>query len=239
MPTGAYGDSIGGMTIAGGISAALFHRARTGETSIVDVSLLGVGAWATQLNVNLALVSGGPLPKLDPRQAGVSRNPLSGTYRTADDRWLFLTMLQPGRYWPEFCKAVGRPELITDERFDSAEMLMQNAAEATGIVQEILGSRTKDDWVEAFEGMEGQWAVAQNTWEVGNDVSLTAIGQIADVVDAEGNPQRLVGSPVQFDRTPAVLTRGPLFAEHTDEILRELGLSEEQLIDLKIAGAVT
>jgi crotonobetainyl-CoA:carnitine CoA-transferase CaiB-like acyl-CoA transferase len=239
MPTGAYGDSIGGMTIAGGISAALFHRARTGETSIVDVSLLGVGAWATQLNVNLALVSGGPLPKLDPRKAGVSRNPLSGTYRTADDRWLILTMLQPGRYWPEFCKAVGRPELITDERFDSAEKLMENAAEASGIVQEILGSRTKDDWVEAFEGMEGQWAVAQNTWEVGNDVSLTAIGQIADVIDAEGNPQRLVGSPVQFDRTPAVLTRGPLFAEHTDEILRELGLSEEQLIELKIAGAVT
>ena len=239
MPTGAYGDSIGGMTIAGGISAALFHRARTGETSVVDVSLLGVGAWATQLNVNLALVSGGPLPKHDPRQAAASTNPLSGTYRTADDRWLILTMLQPGRYWPEFCQAVGRPELIEDERFDSAEKLMANAAVAVPIVQEILGSRTKDEWVEAFEGMEGQWAVAQNTWEVGNDVSLNAIGQIVDVEDAEGNRQRLVGSPVQFDRTPPTLTRGPLFAEHTDEILLELGLSPEQLIELKIAGAVT
>src|SRR5207253_1001256 len=43
MPAGAYGDSIGGMTIAGGISGALFARERTGEPSVVDVSLLGVG----------------------------------------------------------------------------------------------------------------------------------------------------------------------------------------------------
>jgi crotonobetainyl-CoA:carnitine CoA-transferase CaiB-like acyl-CoA transferase len=238
MPTGAYGDNIGGMTIAGGISAALFHRARTGETSVVDVSLLGVGAWATSLNVNLAMVSGEPLPKQDPKSMK-SFNPLSGTYRTSDDRWLILTMLQPGRYWPEFCEHVGRPELIADERFDSAEKLMANAAVAVPIVQEILGSRTKDEWVEAFEGMEGQWAVAQNTFELGNDVSLNAIGQIVDVIDAEGNTQRLVSNPVQFDRTPPVLTRGPLFAEHTDEILRELGVSEERLIELKVAGAAT
>ena len=50
MPAGAYGDSLGGMTIAGGIAAALFARERTGETSVVDVSLLGVGAWANALS---------------------------------------------------------------------------------------------------------------------------------------------------------------------------------------------
>ena len=239
MPTGAYGDSIGGMTIAGGIAAALFARARTGVAPTVDVSLLGVGAWATQLNVNLALMAGGPLPRLAPRLVGASPNPLTGTYRTADDRWLVLTMLQPGRYWPEFCKAVGRPELATDERFESAEKLMENSEVAGHLVQEILGARTKDEWVEAFATMEGQWAVVQNTWEVGNDVSLRAIGQIVDVVDAEGEPRKLVANPVQFDRKPPVLTRAPLFAEHSDDILRELGLTEEQLIELKIAGAVT
>ena len=50
MPAGAYGDSMGGMTIAGGIAAALFARERTGETSVVDVSLMGVGAWAMALS---------------------------------------------------------------------------------------------------------------------------------------------------------------------------------------------
>jgi crotonobetainyl-CoA:carnitine CoA-transferase CaiB-like acyl-CoA transferase len=238
QPGGAYGDNIGGMTIAGGISAALFARERTGQAATVDISLLGVGAWASQLNVNLAMLAGGPLPKIDPR-AGNTSNPLTGVYRTADDRWLSLVMLQPGRYWPEFCRHVGRPELATDERFDSAEKLMANAKQAGEIVADILRQRTKDEWVAAFDGMEGQWAVVQNTYEVGHDPALRGIGQIADVVDAEGATRQLVANPVQFDRTPPQLTRGPLFAEHTDEILRELGVDDEELVNLKISGAVT
>lgn len=240
MPAGAYGDSIGGMTIAGGIAAALFARARTGHASVVDISLLGVGAWAMQLNVNLALMAGGPLPKaLVSPHGGAPSNPLSGNYVTADDRWIILSMLQPGRYWPEFCQAAGRPELVKDERFDTAEKLMANADEAGAIVAEIIRARPLEAWVAAFADIEGQWSVVQNSWEVGNDPSLKAIGQIVDVIDAEGRPRKLLASPVQFDRRPPELTRGPLFAEHTDEILLELGLSTQELIDLKLAGAVT
>nr|WP_257101746.1 CoA transferase [Streptomyces sp. alain-838] len=238
QPGGAYGDNMGGMTIAGGIAAALFARDRTGTAPTVDISLLGVGAWATQLNVNLALMAGGPLPKPNPR-GGNPSNPLSAMYRTADDRWLSFVMLQPGRYWPDFCKKVGRPELAGDPRFDSAAQLMANAREAADIVAEIIRSRTKDAWVETFEDLEGQWAVVQNTYEVGHDPALRAIGQIADVVDAEGETRQLVGSPVQFNREAPQVGRGPLFAEHTDEILRELGFSDDVLLELKIAGAVT
>ncbi|MDP2013176.1 MAG: CoA transferase, partial [Actinomycetota bacterium] len=54
MPTGAYGDNAGGMTIAGGVAAALYKRATTGESPVVDVSLLGVGAWSTSFGSNLA-----------------------------------------------------------------------------------------------------------------------------------------------------------------------------------------
>jgi crotonobetainyl-CoA:carnitine CoA-transferase CaiB-like acyl-CoA transferase len=238
QPGGAYGDNLGGMTIAGGISAALFARERTGEAATVDISLLGMGAWATQLNVNLALMAGGPLPKHDPK-AGNRSNPLSGTYRTADGRFLTLVMLQPGRYWANFCATVGHPELIDDERFDSAEKLMANAKLGAEIVAGILRTRTKDEWVAAFEGLEGQWAVVQDTFELGHDPALREIGLIADVVDAEGVTRQLVANPVQFDREPAEISRGPLFAEHTDEILREIGLSEDELLLLKIAGAVT
>ena len=238
QPGGAYGDNIGGMTIAGGISAALFARERTGQPSTVDISLLGVGAWAGQMNIGLALMAGGPLPKFDPKAGNVS-NPLTGTYRTKDDRYLSMVMLQPGRYWPDFCAKVGRPELATDERFDSAQNLMTNAKAAAEIVAEIIASRTKDDWLPAFQEMEGQWAVVQNTYEVGNDPQLKANGQIVDVLDAEGNTRQLIGSPVQFNHEAPTLKRGPLFAEHTDEILRELGLSDDELLQLKIAGAVT
>jgi crotonobetainyl-CoA:carnitine CoA-transferase CaiB-like acyl-CoA transferase len=239
MPSGAYGDSLGGLTIAGGIAAALYKRTVTGETSVVDVSLLGVGAWATQFSTNLALMTGGPLPKKVPSKIGAPKNPLVGAYRTADDRWLMLTMLQPGRYWPEFTRVVGRPELAEDERFDSAEKLMANAPAAGALVAEILRGRSLEEWVAAFEGMEGQWAIAQNAWEVANDVSLRANGLISPLTDADGVERELVTNPVQFDETPVTLTRAPQFAEHTDDIVRELGRTDEQLIELKITGAIT
>ncbi|MFJ9896510.1 CaiB/BaiF CoA transferase family protein [Streptomyces sp. NPDC091280] len=239
MPAGAYGDSMGGMTIAGGIAAALYSRATTGEPSVVDVSLLGVGAWATQFTVNMALMNGGPLPPNAQPRHGSRTNPLIGAYLTSDGRWLELSMLQPGRYWAEFCKLAGRGELGTDERFDSTEKLMANAAQAADIVAELIASRPLAEWIEILSRGEGQWSVVQNAWEVGQDPSLRANGLIAPVVDADGVDRELVANPVQFDETPVDITRAPQFAEHTDEVLRSLGLSDEELIALKIDGAAT
>jgi crotonobetainyl-CoA:carnitine CoA-transferase CaiB-like acyl-CoA transferase len=239
MPAGAYGDSIGGMTLAGGIAAALFARERTGETSVVDVSLLGVGAWAMNFAVNLALVNGGPLPAVAQPRHGAPTNPLVGSYHTADHKWIMLTMLQPGVYWPEFCRVVGRPELAEDDRFNSPEKIMENASQASDIVAEIMANRTFGQWTETFADMKGQWAAVQDAWSVGQDASLRANGLIAELTDVDGGHQELVSSPVQFDEIPFTLTRGPQFAEHTDEILDELGFTEQQVIEMKIAGAAT
>jgi crotonobetainyl-CoA:carnitine CoA-transferase CaiB-like acyl-CoA transferase len=238
MPAGAYGDSLGGMTIAGGIAAALLARERTGQTSVVDVSLLGVGAWASALSVGFALLNGGP-PARAPSSNFARTNPLVGNYRTADDRWMVLAMLQPGRYWPEFCRRIEREDLITDTRFATVDALTGNAAEAGEILQDELAGRTLAEWTSRFSGMEGQWGVAQDPWEVGHDPALRANGMIAEVLDIDGARRELVVNPVQFDETPASLTRAPQFAEHTDEILRGLGKSDDELISLKIAGAVT
>ena len=239
MPSGAYGDSIGGMTIAGGIAAALYRRATTGETSVVDVSLLGVGAWANQLTVNLALTAGGPLPERNWPRHGSPTNPLSGSYQTSDGRWIEFTMLQPGRYWPEFCRAVGQDHLATDPRFDSTEKIMANAAAAADIVADTIKQRPLAEWQDILRGISGQWAVVQTAWEVGQDPTLRANGYIAPVTDVAGIDRELVANPVQFDETPTTLTRAPLFAEHTDDILRELGHSDDDMIALKVSGAVT
>ena len=102
MPGGAYGDSLGGMTIAGGIAAALFARERTGEPSVVDVSLMGVGAWAMALSVDSSLVIGEPIPPGPARRHPpyVPVNPTIGSFRTSDGRYINLTMIQPGRTSP-------------------------------------------------------------------------------------------------------------------------------------------
>jgi crotonobetainyl-CoA:carnitine CoA-transferase CaiB-like acyl-CoA transferase len=240
MPTGAYGDSIGGMTIAGGIAAALYARTATGEPSVVDVSLLSVGAWATQFSVNLALMGDGPLPKAaamtNENRYGSAGNPLIGSFKTSDERWIMMAMLQPTRYWPEFSDRMGRPDLIEDSRFVGEEIL-KNGHAGGAMVAEIISSITLDEWERRMDGAEGQWAKVQTTYEVGHDHSLRENGFIAKVTDIDGIENELVANPVQFDETPAVSKRAPQFAEHTDEILRELGKTEGEVIELKIAGA--
>jgi crotonobetainyl-CoA:carnitine CoA-transferase CaiB-like acyl-CoA transferase len=239
MPAGAYGDSMGGMTIAGGISAALFARERTGEASVVDVSLLAVGAWATALSVNNSLLTGEPFvaPALSVKTAMF--NPLVANYQTSDGRWINFTMLQAGRYWADLCKHLGIEHVIDDERFNTAEKLMANAAEAAPIIEEAMATRPYAEWVERFQTLEGQWAPHQNSLEVGNDPQLRANGIIAQVTDMEGNQRELVTNPVQFDETPASLTRAPQFAEHTDDILAEIGLTWDEIVQLKVDSAVT
>ncbi len=238
MPAGAYGDNIGGMTIAGGVAAALYGRHVTGEPSVLDVSLLGVGAWTTQFSVNMAMLWGGPLPKVQ-RRTQAPGNPLTGAYRTSDGRFIQLSMLQPTRYWPEFCALMGLDQYAADPRFASLQEMAEHADIAYGIVHDAIAKLSFAECQDILRKGTGQWAPVQDSWELANDESLIANGRIADIVDAEGNPQRLVASPVKFDLDPGELERAPQFAEHTDDVLRELGIDDERLIELKIAGAIT
>jgi crotonobetainyl-CoA:carnitine CoA-transferase CaiB-like acyl-CoA transferase len=240
QPAGAYGDSIGGMTIAGGISAALFARERTGEPSVVDVSLLGVGGWATALSVTVARLLGEPYP---PRHMDSPPhqpfNPLVGFYGTADDRWICLTQLQPGRYWADTCRHLGLDDLVDDERFDTAEKIMEHAEEAGRHIQEVFARKPYAEWLSILDTMEGQWSRTNDAFELADDPQVRANGYVLPVVDAEGIERELVANPVQFDETPPTITRAPQFAEHTDEILRELDISDDDALQLKIDGAVT
>jgi crotonobetainyl-CoA:carnitine CoA-transferase CaiB-like acyl-CoA transferase len=238
MPAGAYGDNIGGITIAGGVAAALYGRQTTGEPSVLDISLLAVGAWATQFNVNMAMLMGGPLPKVE-RRTQAPGNPLTGAYKTSDGRFVQLSMLQPTRYWPEFCRLMGLPDVAEDPRFTSIEAMAEHSETAQQIVGDVIGNLTFAECQALLRKGRGQWAPVQNAWEIANDEALTANGRIAEIIDAEGHPQKLVASPVKFDDDPASLARAPQFAEHTDGVLRELGVDDDRLIELKIAGAIT
>ena len=237
QPGPAYGDSIGGMTIAGGIAGALFKRERTGEPSVVDVSLLATGAWAMGPAVALSLQTGTPWAL--PAGGGGPGNPLVGIYPTGDGRFLSFVMLQGHVYWADLCRHLGREELIDDERFATPAALAENAEAARTEIRLALGTKTLAEWTAVFATLAGQWAPVQNTLELARDPQVAANGYLQTAKTADGTSFELVASPVQFDERPTTTARSPGFSEHGDELLAELGYEQDAILALKAAGAVT
>ena len=238
QPSPAYGDSIGAMTIAGGIAAALLHRERTGEASVVDVSLLATGMWAMGAGIALSLQLGTPW-KQPPIKRDTIRNPLTNAYRTSDDRWLFISCLQGFQYWPEACRVIGRPDLIDDPRFSDHKALAANAFAATEIIQNEIGARPMEEWKARFADFKGQWSPVQDSVEVAKDPQVEANRYLVQATTKGGQEFSLVSTPVQFDEEPSIPNRAPEFNEHAADILTGLlGFDSEKIIDMKIKGVV-
>ncbi len=200
----AFGDVAGAQTIAGGIAAALFARERTGEASVVDVSLLAYGLW----NVAPSLVACEMLgvPNLPARARSESPNPIVGTYRTADDRYVQLVMLQSDRYWSRFCEVLGRDDLAKDPRFADAASRARNAAACIEELDSEFAKRTLTETAKILGEQEGPWAIHQLPLEVFEDVQIAANGYIQPVEAGDGSTFHLIANPVQFDEEAVHLT---------------------------------
>jgi crotonobetainyl-CoA:carnitine CoA-transferase CaiB-like acyl-CoA transferase len=226
------------MTIAGGIAAALFHRERTGEPSVVDISLLGFACWvlspdivaAGLLNMDMLPTGGG-----DRKQ---TFNPIVGAYRTKDGRHLGLIMLESDKFWPDLCEHLGRPELATDPRFADAKSRFENRVECVTLLDEIFASRTLEEWKVALDTATGVWAPYQKPRELFDDPQVQANDYLPEVEGADGTKFQLVANPVQFDESPQALRPAPEHGQHTEEVMLELGLSWEDIAEHKESGAL-
>jgi crotonobetainyl-CoA:carnitine CoA-transferase CaiB-like acyl-CoA transferase len=234
---GGFGDRSGATQLAFGIASALFRRERTGEPSVVDVSLLSTAVWTLASDVLSALQGNfGAMPAAN-QSARSAPNPLVSTYRTKDDRFLSLMLLQPDRHWRDLAGALGREDLLQDERFATGAALLQHAAELVDILEPLLASRTLAEWREAFLGHRFPWAPFAQVPELLDDPQVVANGYIAEVEHDAGN-FRLPAGAVQFDEQPATLSRGPEQGEHTETVLLELGLDWDDIGTLKETGVI-
>jgi crotonobetainyl-CoA:carnitine CoA-transferase CaiB-like acyl-CoA transferase len=233
----AFGDIMGGLTLAGAIGAALYRREKTGEASVVDVSLLNVALWQLSVDVvSSKVIDSDEVFRYDP---DALVQPTVGMYRTQDGRHLNLTMLESDRYWTDLCEHLGHPELIDDERFKSRDLRSQNRRECTQTLQRVFASRTRAEWRELLATTEGVWAPLAQPRETHDDPQVVANGYIPTVTTASGAEISLVASPVQFDEEAPELGRAPLMGEHTDELLHELGLTPEEIQSHRASGTIS
>jgi crotonobetainyl-CoA:carnitine CoA-transferase CaiB-like acyl-CoA transferase len=236
MQRAALGDSAGAMTIAGGIAAALFRRERTGEAAVVDVSLLGTAMWILAPDIVLTKLTDQEMPVFGRTSAP---NPIVNSYKTKDGRWVFLNMLQPDKFWPDFCTHIGRDDLITDERYATGMARFMNRDACVAELDAVFAQHTLDEWRAKLADVEGVWAPMQSAREVTNDPQALANGYLIDVDRGDGTSFTLVSSPVQFDEAPPALRPAPELAQHTEEVLLAQGFTWEDLARLKESGAIS
>ncbi len=230
----AQGDHPTGTALFAAIMMALLRRERTGKGAEVSTSLLGNGLWANGL-VAQGVLLGGELPPRMPRTKPRTALPMS--YLTADGRWMNLAVVNEDKDWPVFCRLVGRPDLAADPRFADTPTRRAHAADLMPILEAEFAKRTLEEWQALLRGSGITYGYINRVADAVNDPQAEAAGAIRP----SANPAmpRVIANPLRLDfaeQLPA--GPAPALGQHTDEILREIGMDEAEIMIVKGARAV-
>lgn len=229
------GDLYPATLCAFGISSALLRVARTGQGQFVDVSMVDAVLALCERTVHQH-----SFQDLIPHPEG-NRHPLLspfGLFRAKDG---FITLAAHfDAWWVKLCGLIGRPELATDPRTATAEARVANRDFVCEQLELYTGAHTKKELAEVLGGNIPFGAV-NNIAEIMSDPHFVAREMIVKV-DHPGldRPMAIAGIPLKMTETPGrVERRAPLVGEHTDEILREIGITPELTADLRRQNAIS
>ena len=230
---GGIADQMGAIMLAYGVLAALVVRERFGIGQQVDASHLGSMSFLQGLSLSARCMMGFAIPRM-PRK--FATNPLWNHYQCGDGKWICLGMLQPDRYWADFCKVIERPELITDERFVNLRVRAANCAAAVEILDAAFATQPRDEWLRRLRtGGDFIFSIVNSVDDLATDPQMLANDYVIPFDHPRYGPTQVVGVPVRLSETPGrVRLPAPEFGEHTERVLTELlGYSWEQVAELK------
>lgn len=231
--TGGIGDRTTSIFLAYGIMAALLARERLGIAQQITVSQLGAMIVLQGLSVLAPLLLGKEYERHDRAR---TRNPLYNWYKCKDSRWLALGMVQPDRYWPTFCKAIGMPELENDPKFANMEKREENCQELISLLDKVFATRTYEEWEQSFkQSGELIFTIVNSMSDLASDPQVLANEYILNWNHPDLGPIKFVGFPVDFSKTPTALrSPAPQFGQHSEEVLIGiLGYTWEEISELR------
>ena len=229
----AQGDRPSAMALLSAILLALIDRGRTGKGTWVASNLLANGLWSNGVYAQAALV-GSYLPNRPPRER--PRSALANIYLTADDRWLQINVTNETRDWPAILEMIERPELVADPRFAEREARQANAAALTEIFDSAIRKRPFAHWNRLLKARAVPHSRINRLQDIPEDAQAVAARAVV-ASDAPDMPLTLA-APFQIGHAaPRRPGPGPALGQHTDVILREAGLSENEIAALRASGA--
>jgi len=217
--TGGIADQLGAIMMAYGVMTALVARERHGVGQQVNASHLGSMAFLQGLSVSMKLMAGVAMPRTFRSQA---HNPLWNHYRCADDRWIALAMLQSDRYWPDVARLIGRPELVTDPRFESMDARAANKESCVAILDEAFAQRPREVWLKTFREDDSDliYTLVNTVDDLPGDPQVVANDYVVEVDHPNHGPTAMMGIPVGLTKTPgSVRNVAPELGQHTEDVL--------------------
>jgi formyl-CoA transferase len=224
-------DLCGGIFAAYGVTVALLEREHSGKGQWLHTSLLEAMIYMMDFQTSRWTVEGEI-----PGQAG-NFHPTSiptGVYRTKDGH---INIAVFGtKIWERFCNALGAPEWIADERSKSKSSRSVHRDWLNAEIEKRLANETSGYWIDRLNKEGVACGRINNMREVFEEPQVQHLGMVKTVVSNRLGEQHLVGQPVTMSRTPSTIARAtPLRGEHTEEILREIGYTAEDLAQMKAA----
>ncbi len=227
-------DMATGMLIASAVSAALYHRERTGHGQMIDTSLFG-----TMLALQSGILFFGEEPPPFVIHDIVPYVPTYRAYRDADGQYFTIAALSEEQ-WQRLCRVVDAEAVGTDERFNNLEKRVNNAEELIPLLQSKFAERPRDHWITALNVEQIPSGPVYTHEDLRREPHVEEMNLLPTVHHPIAGKTQMVGSPVVFHGTPtSIRMPAPTHGQHTEEILRELGYTDDKIQRLQHTGAVS
>jgi crotonobetainyl-CoA:carnitine CoA-transferase CaiB-like acyl-CoA transferase len=227
-------DLTAGMLAAYGTLVALFERARSGQGQKVELALFDAIITHQLTALSYYLATGENHPRLGTASPFLVP---AQTFGTAD-RPINLAIVND-RFWRRFCEAIERPDLAEDPRFRTNPLRIENRRELVPILERIFATRSAAHWLELLGRAGIPCSPIQTHAELCADPHVRARGMLVEMEHPTAGRIQVTGIPLRLSATPGSIRRPPpRLGEHTEEVLREIGVPESRIRSLRAEGVI-
>jgi len=234
LPVPASGDHATAIGLYSAIVTGLYRRERTGKGSHVTTSLIGEGIWSSAMSIQAALCGAKFFPLHDRKNPP---NAIFNVYQTSDDHW-FLIVVQ-AKDWPALATGIGHPELLLDARFVDDATRAANSAKLAEILDSVFTSEPLAHWREVLDRARVTYGIVRSPAECITDPQVLANDIIVPIEGGDEHLKLTVSSPLKIHGVQKVTARrAPELGEHNEELLKQLGFTDDDIDGFRANGAI-